>query len=302
MILDQIQPWLNNAPTLAQVLAGVSVLVGTVLWSCGRKLARLFVAIAGLLVGGGTAILLGEQFGHAGLMLALIVAGAVAGYLLIWFLFRVAMGLSLAVTLAIVAPFALLFIQGDPMPPIGQDLESYKRSLAGQKLTLIDEGLPSADAGPDSGLFQSPSGDDSTPPPADGKPSSVDQAREAAGVVMNWLKPLFGLAHDQGDALRYWWNERSVGKQRVLGVTAVAGLFVGLFAGLFLPNVAAALASSLLGALLALTGVKVLVLAFLPSQSHYLPNSPSMTLVTLGLITVMGVLLQWIIWGRPDDK
>ena len=93
---------------LAHVILVVLVVVGVGLWLLGRSITRPLCAVSGLLLGAAATFALARAIGSVNLYLVFVTVGAAIGCLMAWFLFRLWMGVSLAITLAIVAPIVAL--------------------------------------------------------------------------------------------------------------------------------------------------------------------------------------------------
>ncbi|WP_432800186.1 hypothetical protein [Poriferisphaera sp. WC338] len=99
-----------------------------------------------------------------------------------------------------------------------------------------------------------------------------------------------------------WWGERDQSTRfKILVASGIGGL-IGLLFGLIVPYIAAAVESALVGALLMMFASVNLVTVYVPGYGGYVPSGPRSFLLFLGLITVVGVLIQWIIFRRRADK
>ena len=83
---------------------------------------------------------------------------------------------------------------------------------------------------------------------------------------------------------------------------AAVGLALGRFLGLWKPLVAASVESSLLGGLCWFLAARELLNIYWPWAGERLPRQPHMVLLLVGLITLLGVLIQWTISERQADK
>ncbi len=113
---------------------------------------------------------------------------------------------------------------------------------------------------------------------------------------------LAGIYKQQADEVRAWWDGLETGGRRLVVTSAGLGGVVGFVVGLFAPLTAAALESSLLGAAaMVLAGWQLLRL-YSPDTADHLPHGPRVAALTLSLITLLGVLLQWTLSRRKADK
>ncbi|QQE11865.1 hypothetical protein JD969_20705 [Planctomycetota bacterium] len=104
------------------------------------------------------------------------------------------------------------------------------------------------------------------------------------------------------DQLQVWWEVRTPQEQTSIMVASLAGALIGLLFGLIAPYWAASFESALVGAILMLLPGMNLAEVYIPAVEPYLPNSPRSILVFLGLITIIGVLIQWTIFRKSADK
>jgi putative flippase GtrA len=88
----------------------------------------------------------------------------------------------------------------------------------------------------------------------------------------------------------------------VVYVGVLAGAAAGLVLGLLLPKLSAALQTAIAGALLIYTGAMGLARWQFGDGTSILPDSARGALVAIGLITVLGVVIQWTVFQRRADK
>ncbi|MCC7145027.1 MAG: hypothetical protein IT443_01130 [Phycisphaeraceae bacterium] len=104
-------------PTAQMALAGAGLVLGAVLWLLGKKLTRPCGAACGMLFGlAGGAALAGPEATDE-LRLMYLVGGALAGALLAWILFRIWVGILLAIVLSTGGPAMYMAWQGKQPPP-----------------------------------------------------------------------------------------------------------------------------------------------------------------------------------------
>jgi|GEM_PF-3934700 len=129
-----------------------------------------------------------------------------------------------------------------------------------------------------------------------------EQTAEVGNTALNWLKASGGsLRHMYATEtmhLHSWWAEKGAGYRRQLLIGAFVGFGIGIGLGMFMPNTATSLQTSVIGAvLLTIPGRTLLDQLFAsnqgePGQLAWLPHTPRMVLLTVCLITVMGVFFQ----------
>jgi uncharacterized protein YcfJ len=266
---QQLDTVVQSLPTVATLaLIGLLVL-GLILWLMGRKLARPACIISGLVLGGLAGFAIANRLSDQGsYVLPLTLGAAIAGALLAALLFRVWMGLSCAVLLALVAPAASLVWQGST--PIF-DLQPAQVALT------------EAEASP-------PSDNGATAPPT---------AESALAAITQRLRQGYEAA---AEVVRNWWDDLAPATRSLVIGASVIGAIIGLLLGLILPNTAAIFESALVGAMLIFFAGRTLLREHLPEQTAWLPATPRAMLVTLGLITILGLLIQWTLFRKAADK
>ena len=128
--------------------------------------------------------------------------------------------------------------------------------------------------------------------------SKMWQSEAAQGIVAHVNRARI-MAWEQ---MSSWWSERDSSTQMRILLAGGIGALIGLLFGLIAPYVAAAVESALVGALLMMFACANLVGVYLPDYGGYLPSGTRSFLVFLGLITVVGVLIQWMIFRKKADK
>jgi F0F1-type ATP synthase assembly protein I len=98
-----------------------------------------------------------------------------------------------------------------------------------------------------------------------------------------------------------WWSDQPARRRQAMAVAASVGALGGLVLGVAAPYVAASLASALIGSLLVL-GASARFLSGLDAVPDWMPTHPAVHLIALGLITLLGVLVQWTIFRATADK
>ncbi len=259
---------------------------------------------------------------HPGWWVVVIaVGGSLAGLLLATLLFRVCMGLVAAVILTIVTPVAIVFWQGNP-PTISAVTDSQAVAL---------EALGAGESDPRADLMRRQrealrrGSNPATPDPLT-IPGSADaatdtdanadnnaqtdasdplQVMEAIGLlvdVQQFRDDLWGVWSQQGRQIREWWTDLPGKQKRFLAAGAGLGGVVGLILGLALPHLMASLQSALVGAVLMFFSGRTLLLQYYPSAETVMPQTWRAVLLTVGLITLLGVLIQWTLRRRKSDE
>lgn len=296
---DTIQQWFDHAsrsfPTVTTGALVGAMVFGLVLWLLGGKLMKAAMVIAGMLLGLYAGVLLAGFVSSAGFVGVLTAGMAIAGALAAAMLFRVWMAVSTALLFALVVPAAVLVWEGTPSnevlgrSPAGMTEELQQRLNTGEgaldNLTrervqsLIDEGSVQSLSSADDVLR--------------------DKGLEMGKATSDAVK---GLVFENIETMCAWWEENTSQVQRNvllgMGVGALGGLLLG---GLF-PRHTAAIQAALVGAVLLFIPGRELIVGWAPDAVGWLPGSPRGGLLALGLITVLGVMVQWTLYFRPDDK
>lgn len=303
---EQLQQMLEKLGSVGVLMPALTLGAGLLLWLLGRKLARPACAFSGLVLGGVGGLVIGEAMvDQGGVMLALVIGAAIAGALLAALLFRVWMALSGALIFGLAASAAVLLWQQAPVddsadaPPPGVSTLTETDSDAGETGGEITLHIP-IDALTDpirEGFAAAIDGEDSE------AAAQLTIDREAAAKIGSAiLDALRGLAGYYRESLDAWWSQAGTG---VRGGVMIAGLIaaaVGLLIGLIWPYLAASIQSSAAGSVLMLFSSFSLLAQLMPEHLGWLPASPRGVLVCLGLITVVGMGLQWTFFARKTDK
>lgn len=247
------------------IALGFGALVGLMLWLFGHKLARPACVISGLVLGGLGGLVIGETLAEKGAMLLpLIIGGAIVGALLSALLFRIWMAVTGSVLLAVVALATAIAWAGTPQPtvPLLDDAREIEASLG-----TIEQAITNTVKSP------------------------LESFREALHTKLE----------QGGLELRQWWKDLNSRTQSVLISTAAAAGLTGFFLGLIVPNIAASLQTALVGALLIFSCITELLTVHLV-QTTWLPHTPRSAILTMGLITIVGLLIQWTLFRKKTDK
>lgn len=334
LLLAQTLPDRSSAPaapaarTFADLVEGLplgwtgalaaGLVLGLVLLILGNRLAKLGVMLCGLVVGGLGAVAAATQVSGAAAgeaatpgtwLLAFGIGGALAGVLVAWLLFRFWMATSAALVLAAIVPLSAMIWEGN-----GPELSSLDPARRAAQAAL---------AAVEAQVTPTPAVDhDLIGPPAPGRAAeatpaastaSADRAPDAApgGGNGGAPRPLLdrarllddvrGVYTQQADEVRLWWSELPTASRRVLQLGAAIGACCGVVLGLAAPLVAAAIQSALIGAVLVFTAARGLILSFAPGMAGVLPAEWRGVLLSIGLITLLGLLIQWALRRREAD-
>lgn len=304
---DQIQQWFDHAsrsfPTAtAGALIGAMAL-GLVLWLLGGRLMKSAMVVAGMLLGLYAGLLLSGFASSAGFVAVLTAGLAIAGALAAALLFRVWMALSTAMLFAVVVPASVLVWEGTPPQDVlGRDPVELREDLQ-QRLVSPDPQIndniraqvQSLIAQPAEGQTNAESNQALTEAANLLQSQGIDLGKSAGESVK-------GLIFENVQAVCEWWKANTTDSQRNVAIGMGVGALLGLLLGGLMPKHTAAIQAALVGAVLLFIPGRELIIGWAPDASQWLPNSPRGGLMAVGLITLLGVLVQWTLYFRPDDK
>ncbi len=268
LISEELQQTLNSIiehRSLAlDAAAAVGLLWGVFLWLFGARVVRASTAMVGII--GGAAV--GGIVAHSlklEPLLAYALGGGVAGGLVVWFTYRLWIGLLLAIVLGVMVPLGVLAWSGTPAPDTDDTLTEARQITTDQAMRLVQ----TEDESDEQALSE--------------------QVREA----------LDGL----GEALRAWWDDEvGAGAKTgvILGGLVAAG--TGLLVGLVFPKIACAIVAAAVGAAFVLTGLNLLAARYAPALADVLPAGPRGVVVMIAAATVVGAIIQWTILRPKADE
>ena len=125
-----------------------------------------------------------------------------------------------------------------------------------------------------------------------------------AGTALDWPQlraELAGQWERQVERARGWWEALPGERRRLLLAGSGVGAVLGLVLGLAMPMLMASVQSALIGSVLICVAGRSLLLQQLPSAESMMPGSWRGALLTVGLITLLGVLVQWTLRRRKSD-
>jgi len=143
-------------------------------------------------------------------------------------------------------------------------------------------------------------------PPVPGVRTAVQEVRNVDNLdspqARQTLAHLAEFGERETQAVAAWWEELGSAGQRTLKIALGIASLVGVLLGSLLPKVAAVVQSTLVGALLWVAGARGLLIIFFPVAMRDMRAGPRAWLVLLGLITLVGIFLQWSMRRRNADK
>ncbi|QDU71291.1 hypothetical protein [Mucisphaera calidilacus] len=291
-------------------LTGGLVIVGIILLFAGSKLARASCVLLGLALGSTLAAAAGQFLALSPmLMIAASLVGALVGALFAGFLFRAFVACAGAVILAAAVPAAGLAWQGAPPPELETDTEVVEQlqttpgdaaeALTAEQITTAAQDIiDRLNDAFEQATASEPEDDAVAVEDTTEEPASLgiaDTLRAAATALREALA-------DQEEAIMAWWQQLSPTSRGIVVVGSLIGAVVGFLVGLLAPKTAAAFDSALLGSVLIyLPGSHVLA-TVAPATGEMLPTGARAAILIMGLITIMGILIQWTIFRRKTDS
>src|SRR5690606_25049217 len=113
---------------------------------------------------------------------------------------------------------------------------------------------------------------------------------------------LRSLVQSPWEKLSVLWKDLSDDARKSLMGAAILGSLTGFFIGLIFPRLGAATGSSLLGTLFMAGGCITILTYYNPAILSRLDNQTALCLMALGLITLMGIGIQWTLERRRTDN
>ena len=291
---QSFEQWFQQAddalPALTMTARWVIVAVGLALWLAGGKLLKAACMLGGLMLGmivGGLSVAFVDSPAIAiGFMAGLGLLGVLGA----WLMFRAWVAFSAAVMFAVIAPAAVIVWQGVP----AQQLSDDTQQAAAQVQERYD-GL-SSQLNDDTRLQVEQlirQGDTEALTKADAL--LAEQGEKA------WDTAKTAVFRNLED-IQNWWNDNATSEQRSIGLAMLIGAGIGLLFGFIAPTYAASIQSAMVGAVLIVIPGRELIASYLPAAAEFVPTTARGTLITLSLITVLGIVLQWTLYLRRDDK
>ncbi|MEX2671362.1 MAG: hypothetical protein WD294_04545 [Phycisphaeraceae bacterium] len=253
-----------------------SGVVGAVLWLFGRQLVKpIFAVIMAAAVAGFLALVV-RYFSTDMPLIYWLIGGAVVGAAIGWLLARLSLALMFAVFLGVVAPWLVLAIKGDPMPPLGEPIAAAVADLreATAEAVEVEEDAETED-----------------------RETRIDTAK-LPSLAEAWQQAREDLAEVWGE----WWAERS-GSTRWAVLSAAGGAVVlGGALAFVLPNLAGAVITALLGVLLMLWPAGRMLGVLPETMSNLVPQQGLPLAILLSLLVLLGALIQWAIFRPRGEK
>ncbi len=316
---EQVEQIKAALPIWADIAVAVLGLWGLFIWLFGRRVMRLTFTLAGLLVGAAVGALVFARFWPSLPVLPWAIGGALIGAVVSWAMFRLWAALALAVTLAVMAPWAMAAWEGQIGPPEAaaaaeQSAEQLQAEGSNELGRVVEDAVrrtverigEAANGQAGTGGADHP--DDSPMDPVMGSPrdqaddGQPDSAEDQPGPIQRVVRVARQEIDRHVQLWRNWWGELPGTVRWTIMALSAVGAVVGLIVGFVVPNLSAALVASLIGAVLMLFSITHLGSYLGESAAAYLPDTPRQTLVILMVATAVGTAFQWIFSIRKADK
>lgn len=288
------EQWFQQAdeslPALTMTARWVVVGIGLALWLAGGKLLKAACVLGGLLLGMILGALSLAFVDSPGIAVGFIAGLGLIGALAAWLVFRFWVAMAAAVVFAIAAPAGVIIWQDVPAKTLSEDTQQAKEQVQ-QRYTDLSSQLNDQTRTQVEQLIAE--GDQQALLQAD---SLLTQQTEQA-----WDAAKSAVFRNLED-IQAWWNDSATELQKKIGLAMLIGAGVGLLFGLIAPTYAVAIQSAMVGAVMIVIPGRELIASYLPGAVEFVPMTARGTLITLGLITIAGLGLQWTLHLRRDDK
>lgn len=289
--VSDLAEWVRGLPLASLAPAGLLVVGGLLLLAFGRRLLKPVLVVAAIFAGVVLAVRIGHGMGSTISPLVWSALGALGGVLAVMLFYRIALALTVGAIASVAAMLLATTAAEFGLVDVGPGTAARAEDVTSA------EALRAPDRGP--GTFERLAASE------EGRAvvsEHLDGVAPGLGpVVLDWL--------DRGNrflaGLGAWTSERWELLPRpmrtLLLASAAAGGFLGFAAGLASPTLAAAIVTSLFGALLVLfCGLPILSrYASLETLTRLTPGV--WLLVWLALAT-LGWLFQWTTRGKPKGR
>lgn len=291
---QSFEQWFQNAddalPTLTMTARWVVFGIGIALWLAGGRLIKAAVMLGGLMLGMIVGALSIAFVDSPGVAIGFMAGLGLLGVLGAWLMFRAWVAFAAAIIFAIAAPAAMIVWQGVPAEQLSADTEEATAQVQ-QRYDALSSQLNDDTKLQVEQLIRQ--GDTEALTKAD--TLLAEQGEKAWDVAKT---AVFRNLED----VKVWWNDSASSVQKSIGMAMLIGAGVGLLFGFIAPNYAASVQSALVGAVLIVIPGRELIASYLPAATEFVPTTARGTLITLSLITVLGIALQWTLYLRRDDK
>jgi len=282
--MEQYHIFLGGAQTVAlpwwwlDALIGWLGTMGVVLFLFGRPLVRPTFALLGLIVGAvvmaAVAQTVVQDRWPGSPTLPWVIGGAVAGGVALLLLYRVGMGIVFAIAVGIVAPLVLMLCLHIALPGLAEPIQTARTAIGENVQATTD-------------LIEN---------------SERELTQEQYDQLTPITVPLQQLNVDLTNAWKAWWEGMTTGNQWAIGATCGGGAVVAGALGMALPAFASVLTTALLGTLMMLGGIYRVAGLMGEGVLEKMPATAASVAILIGSLTVIGSLIQWMLFRKKADK
>lgn len=277
-------PWTGLIPV------AVTLLLGLIMWTSGRRALRTAFAAGGLLAGCLLGLAVGDvpRVVETGLptWAVVLICGVVLGIVALA-AYRLVLAASIGVLLASLIPLGVLTASDMGFINIQNGSITEQPPLATGEPDWLDQWLESEAA--------------TSPPVVAAEPTAADAS--ATAELPKWgerVRRFYALIAELPKHV--WDTTADSGPLRwIIVASAASGGVLGLFLGAAAPSISAAIVTALGGSLLLLSSTWTIALKLhVPEQ--WVPHTTPQWLLWWMVAAVIGLGLQWIFRAKPADK
>jgi len=291
--MSELSQAIQNLPLAGLIPVILLIIVGIILWAAGRRVLRSGFAAAGLIVGGAA----GWMLGHAvSLGISPWISAAILGILIACIaalMYRVAVAGALALVFGIAAPMAVVTVA---------EIQGVDRSVL-QPVEVPAE-PEEAPREPDEldRFFGGEEESESPINPMDLGAEAVAEEFDLGEEATEQLEQARSYAEQLIAGLQAWWDETPAKLRPAIVGAAIAGVLLGVLFGALAPMLSAAVVTAFGGALLWLSGLRIVLIQVGEPVAGWLPSQATWLLALWLIMSLIGVAIQWMFRPKPADK
>lgn len=290
--MSELSQAIQNLPLAGLIPVILLIIVGIILWAAGRRVLRAGFAAAGLIVGGAA----GWMLGHAvTLGISPWISAAILGILIACIaalMHRVAVAGALALVFGIAAPMAVVTVA---------EIQGVDKSV----LQPVEAPAEPGEAPPEPDeldRFFDPEQAESPINPMDLGTEAVVEEFDLGEQATEQLEQARSYAEQIIAGLQAWWDETPAKLRPAIVGAAIAGVLLGVLFGALAPMLSAAVVTAFGGALLWLSGLRIVVIQVGEPVAGWLPSQATWLLALWLIMSLIGVAIQWMFRPKPADK
>jgi len=276
----------DSLPAAFDIALGFAALWGIFLWLFGRRIVRSSLTFIALMIGAVIGGFVGRSMGDNTAVIVAVAIGAIGAAVLAWVTFRLWVAVLLALMLGACTPWAVLAWKGEPLPRVHQPMSDAVRDAAGEAQRALK---------PDGGIFAPDDGGE------DGE-AVIDTEPDGEQPKLDIPERFVQAGKETWQALRDWWSGQSGGLRTLMVIGGLGMMAGGFLIGLVFPNLASAIAASLVGSSIVLIALLRLSAQYAEGLHAKLPTTPRGVLMMLVSATIIGALIQWTVLGKRADN